>query len=133
MRTSALIAILGTLFVTGCTTTGVNTGTARVVLDGKTLKVDSFGSLNPECGSLGTTTVLVTEEPKHGKVSVQQGMDYPRFSKENIRAHCNMKRAPATLVFYTPSPGYKGSDSFKVEAVFPNGNTRNGTYQLDVR
>ena len=131
MRLSALIAILGALFATGCTTTG--TGTARVVLDGKPLKVDSFGFLTPECGSIGETAVLVTVEPKHGKVSVQQGMDYPRFSKENIRAHCNMKRAPSTLVFYIPSPGYKGPDSFKVEAVFPDGTTRNGTYQLDVR
>ncbi len=133
MRTYSFIALLGTALVAGCNTTGSTTGTARVVLNGKPLKVDSFGALNPECGSLGSTSVQVIEQPRNGKINIQQGMDYPRFNKENIRAHCNMKRAPSTLVFYVPSPGYQGSDTFQVEAVFPDGTTRIARYHLDVR
>src|SRR3712207_1795848 len=100
MRISSLVAFLGTILIAGCNTTGSPTGLNRVVLNGKPLKVDSFGAVNPECGSLGSTSVQVIEQPRNGRVEIQNGMDYPRFNKDNIRAHCNMKRAPSSLVFY---------------------------------
>jgi hypothetical protein len=132
MRAYGSIALLSTVLLASCNTTG-SANPARVVLNGKPLKVDSFGSLNPECGSTGSTSVRVIEQPRSGRVDIRSGMDYPRFNKDNIRAHCNMKRAPSTLVFYVPTPGYKGPDTFQVEAVFPDGTTRTARYQLDVR
>lgn len=133
MRISAFIALASTMVMLGGTTTASAQGQLRVVLNGKTLKVDSFGYLEPDCTSIGSTSVRLVSPPEHGKVQIKAGRDFPRFGRDNIRAHCNTKRAPATLIFYTPSPGYTGPDSFQVEAVFPNGTTNTGTYRLDVR
>jgi hypothetical protein len=133
MRTLGFITLLGTLLVSGCNTTGSTSGSTKVVLNGKALKVDTYGSLNPECVSTGSTSIRVLEQPKHGQVDLKNAMDFSTYPKENIRVHCNAKRTPATQVFYTPSSGYKGPDTFQVEAVFPNGSTRIARYSLDVR
>jgi hypothetical protein len=133
MRPHALIAMVGTLIVSACNTTASAPGQARIVLNGQTLKVDSYGYLEPDCSSIGKTTVQVIRAPEHGSVEVKFAMDFPRFAKENIRAHCNTKRAPATQIFYTPSRGYTGPDSFQIEAIFPDGRTRTSTYRLDMR
>lgn len=133
MRTLNYIFLLGTLLVAGCNTTGSAPGNTKVVLNGKPLKVDTFGSLNPECVSTGSTSIRVLEQPKNGQVQIKEAIDFPTYPKENIRFHCNAKRAPATQVFYTPSSGYKGPDTFQVEAIFPNGSTRIARYSLDVR
>jgi hypothetical protein len=130
MQSYSLAALFGVLFVAGCNTTG---SPAKVIIDGRTLKVDSFMALNPDCSSLGPTAVRVIQPPRHSTVDMRPGQDFSRFAKENIRAHCNASRAPATLVYYTPSAGYKGSDAFEVEAVFANGSTRKATYQLEAR
>lgn len=133
MRISHAAALSMALLTAACTTTGTGSRPPRVVFSGTTLKVDNFGSVDPSCTSLGRTVVQVTEQPRHGKVTIREGLDYPTFHKDNIRAHCNAKRAPATQVFYTPAPGYTGPDAFRVEVVYPDGFTRSGSYRLEVR
>lgn len=132
MRPISLIT-LGMLALAGCNTTGANTSNTKVVLSGRPLKVDTYGSLNPECVSTGAVIIRVLEQPRHGQVETKKAMDFSTFPKANIRAHCNTKRTPATQVVYISSPGYIGSDTFQVEAIFPNGSTRTTRYSLDVR
>ncbi|MBL0406068.1 hypothetical protein JKG68_19080 [Microvirga aerilata] len=132
MRTFSFILLLGALAVAGCNTTG-STMSTKVVLNGRTLKVDTWGSLNPECVSTGSTSIRVLEQPRNGRIEIKEAMDFSTYPKDNIRAHCNAKRTPATQVLYTPSPGYKGPDTFQVEGIFPNGSTRITRYSLDVR
>jgi len=105
----------------------------KVVLSGSRLIVGSFSSLDPTCRSLGPFTVSLIDPPQDGHVQIGQGEDFPNFSMSNVRARCNTRKRPATLVFYTATPGYTGPDEFSIELVDPRGNVGRARYRLMVR
>jgi hypothetical protein len=95
--------------------------------------VNAAYSLNPDCTSTGIPVARVIVPPNHGTVEFKKGTDYPRFHPMNPRAACNGRKAPALQVFYVPTPGYVGPDTFTVETVFPDGNAHIARFPLDVR
>jgi hypothetical protein len=131
MRLYGYAALMSMLMLAACNTT--TSSTPKVVVGGKQLKVDIAYSVNPDCSSRGTSTVRLIEAPRHGKVDMREGTDFPYFSQGNIHAHCNASRVPATQILYTSSGGYTGPDSFTAEFIYPSGRARTHTYKVDVR
>jgi hypothetical protein len=105
----------------------------KVALSGSRLLVGSFSSLDPTCRSLGQFTISLIDPPHDGHVQVGQGEDFPNFSMFNVRARCNTRKRPATLIFYTATPGYTGPDEFSIELVDPRGNVGRARYRVTVR
>jgi hypothetical protein len=133
MRSYSLFALFGVLAVSGCNAPNAVSPPLKFTISGKPLKVDVYYSINPDCTSLGSTTIRLIEQPKHGTVEFRETTDFPYFREGNSRAHCNTRRVPVTQVIYIPAPGYTGPDSFQTDAVFPSGSARTAQYKVEVR
>lgn len=105
----------------------------KVASAGRTLKVASMSVIDQACQSVGPLTISLIEQPRSGRVEVEQGRDYPNFSALNTRSRCNARKAPATIVLYTPPLGYSGEDAFAIEFVGPYGNVGRARYHIEVR
>ena len=128
MRIVALPAFIS-LALCGCQTTG---GPHVIVPANATRQLDRFYSVAPDCSSLGRTSITVTEPPQHGKVSVIYRDQLPSFPATFKLSACNKTPVETTLVLYISDPGYLGDDSTSITATFPNGQTKNVTYPIDV-
>jgi uncharacterized protein DUF3857/transglutaminase superfamily protein len=97
------------------------------------LRLSFFYSLNPDCTSMGYTAVRVVEQPKHGKIKVEQGTGFASFPNSNVRSECNKRRSEGVIVTYEPEPGYTGTDSVDLDAIFPEGSLAKRRYAINVR
>jgi len=144
MRPHLSIALLGLL--SACTAApgapptaqgGSSGSTSTVVqrgaISGQKQQIAYFIQVTPSCDSLGYAVVRVVTPPAHGRLSTEQGQDYPAYNKDNIRFACDAKKVPATLLFYTSDPGYAGVDSATVEAVFADGGLMRRDYTISVK
>ena len=105
----------------------------RLVAAGRTLRVDAFTAMNPDCSSQGPTTVNLVSAPRGGQVTVGRDVDYPNYAALNVRAACDRRRVPQTTIEYRASPGFVGRDQFTVELQFPGGLARTVRYFVNVR
>jgi hypothetical protein len=78
-------------------------------------------------------TVRVVEQPKSGKVAVENGTGFSRFPANNVRSKCNSNRLEGTVLSYTPNPGYAGADSVLVDIIYPDGNASKRHYAIEVK
>jgi hypothetical protein len=102
-------------------------------ISGKPLKLNFSNSTNPDCTSVGETVVRLTQEPRHGKVTISKASDFPSFTKGNARRDCNKKRVAGTKTIYVSERGYLGPDSAAIEIIFPTGNTAPRSYTINVK
>ena len=106
---------------------------SRTVAAGHTVQLDFLYSTNPDCTSVGFATVHVTEQPKHGKVTVVNGSGFTNFPQNNPRSACNTTRSDGVIVAYEPEDGYTGQDSVNLEVIFASGSLSKRHYAVDVR
>ena len=106
---------------------------ARTVAAGHTVQLDFLYSINPDCTSVGFATVRVTEQPKHGKITVENGTGFTIFPQNNPRSECNKTRSDGVIVAYEPEDGYSGQDSINLEVIFASGSLSKRHYAVDVR
>ena len=90
-------------------------------------------AINEDCSSLGETVVRVTAAPAHGTATVKRGTANPHFPTTNPRSACNVRKVPATLVFYKPERGYAGPDSLTIDILYPDGKSRTDTVSITVK
>jgi hypothetical protein len=105
----------------------------RAVAAGGKLRLDFLYSINPDCTSIGFATVRVVEQPRHGRMTVDNGTGFTNFPASNPRAECNKRRSDGVVVVYEPEPGYFGGDSLDFYAIFPSGSLSKRHYAIDVR
>jgi transglutaminase-like putative cysteine protease len=105
----------------------------KVVATGQRLRVEFLYALEPDCSSMGVTSVRILEPPQHGKLTVENGQGFTGFAKDNQRHDCNMRKSDGTLVFYAPEPGFAGHDSITLDIIFPTGQSSRQHYAIDVR
>ena len=105
----------------------------RTGVSDQKLRLDFLYSLNPDCTSMGFATVRVIEPPKHGRIIVENGTGFPSFPQNNPRFECNKSRSDGVTVSYEPEPGFVGSDSFDVDAIFASGSSGKRHYAIDVK
>ena len=128
-----LLLVTIAIAVSGCQTVpGGNANIfsgGRVAIVGKPLKLERFYAINPDCSSLGSTTIRVISGPQHGTISQRDEADFPYFVNANPRSACNRRRVPTRQLWYTAStPGM--SESIVVEVIYVNGAARNFTFKL---
>jgi hypothetical protein len=105
----------------------------RTVAADQKLRLDFLYSINPDCTSIGFTTVRVLEQPKHGKIAIENDAGLTNFQASNPRAECNKRRSDGVAVIYEPEPGYTGTDSISLDAISPSGVLSKRHYAIDVR
>jgi hypothetical protein len=106
---------------------------AKAALSGQPQRIDYFYSVNPDCSSVGTTTIREVTPPKNGTITFTSGENYPDFKVGNIRYACNSKKVPVTNLVYQSNQGFTGTDTIKVEVLFPSGDYRTSEYMINVR
>jgi transglutaminase-like putative cysteine protease len=106
---------------------------AKVVAVGQRLRVEFLYAIEPDCSSIGVTSVRILEPPHHGKVTIENGQGFTGFAKDNQRYDCNMRKSDGTFVFYEPEAGFAGKDSMTLDIIFPTGHSSRQRYAIDVR
>jgi hypothetical protein len=105
----------------------------RVVAAEQKLRLEFWYSINPDCSSIGQSTVRITEPPEHGKLTIENGQGFTNFPKENQRYDCNTRKSDGVLIFYEPSSGYTGTDSTTLYIIMPTGFTTTRHYSIEVK
>jgi hypothetical protein len=106
---------------------------SRTVATGHKVQLDFLYAINPDCTSIGFATVRVIEQPKHGKITVDNGTGFTNFPQNNPRSTCNKTRSDGVVVAYEPEDGYIGQDSVNLEVIFASGTLSKRHYAVDVR
>jgi hypothetical protein len=81
--------------------------------------IDFFFALNKDCTSRGTIDVRLEDAPAHGTITIRNKIGTAHFAASTDYFHCNGQAARGVKVFYTPDPGYAGSDSTALLITFP--------------
>jgi len=89
------------------------------VVSGERQRIDFISVLNPDCSSAGYVTVRVITPPAHGELTIEKGIDYPSYPKDNQRYQCNLKKVPLVNAYYRSIPGYLGVDTVTIEWISP--------------
>jgi hypothetical protein len=105
----------------------------RVAAADQLLHVAFVPALNPDCSSIGFVTVRVIEQPKHGKVSVENGTGFSVYPQNDLRFECNKRKTDGINIFYSPDSRYFGADSITVDLITPDGGFGKRHYSIDVR
>jgi hypothetical protein len=106
---------------------------ARIVAMGQKLRLEFLYAIEPDCSSMGVTSVRIIEPPQHGRLTVENGQGFTGFARDNQRYGCNTRKSDGTLVFYEPESGFAGGDSMTLEVIFPTGQSSRRRYAITVR
>jgi hypothetical protein len=105
----------------------------RVVASGTNQRIGFYYALNPDCTTSGNVSVRVTKQPEHGSTEITTAINYPFYSKENIRSKCNDHKVRGMQLNYKPAEKYIGSDELELLVLFPAGFAWEVHYNVDVR
>lgn len=105
----------------------------RGAQSGRTQTISHYASINPDCSNKGYAAIKVVKAPEHGTVSIEQGVAYPNFAKDNVRWACNSQQVPVIVLSYTSEPGFVGSDTVSVEGVSAGGAFIQNHFVVNVR
>jgi hypothetical protein len=112
---------------------GQSVNVTKYAVSGRPLKLDFAASTNPDCSSVGRPTVRASRAPEHGRVTVTQSTDFPRFPPSNIRSQCNGRRVAGAAINYVSQRGFIGTDNVEVEIIFASGSLRHESFTINVR
>lgn len=104
-----------------------------VVRSGAPIVVYKITALNPDCSTLGPSTVNLLRAPEGGQASVAERRDYVAFIPANPRSACNRRKVPTTEILYQSAPGFSGYDNFSAEIIAPNGVAMKRNFMVEVR
>ncbi len=105
----------------------------RAAVSGQRMRLDFLYSINPDCTSNGFAAVRVNEQPKHGKLTIENGTGFTNFAASNPRVECNKQSSSGVVVTYEADAGYTGPDSFDFDTIYPTGNVSKRHYAVTVR
>jgi hypothetical protein len=106
---------------------------SRTVAADQKMRLAFLYDINPDCTSIGFATVRVVEQPKHGKITIENGTGFTAFPESNLRVECNKRRSDGVAVIYEPEPGYMGADSVNFDAIYASGSLSKRRYAIEVR
>lgn len=112
---------------------GARAQASRVALSGATIELSQIAMVNPDCSNAGRPVIRVTQQPEYGRLIISNASVFPYFRPINPRSDCNWRRVPGVIIKYVSQRGYTGSDSVRLEAFYPNGQMRNGAFNITVR
>ena len=105
----------------------------RVIAPGQEAVIRNYSSWNSStCAPNPPPQVMLRSQPQHGTVTIRPGMSTIRLIREGKTKACLGVTIPGTVVAYTPSPGFRGTDEFDYSITSTNG-VYHDTAVLDVR
>ncbi|GGH17034.1 hypothetical protein GCM10007036_18190 [Alsobacter metallidurans] len=125
--------LLVTIALAGCNTAGADRTSIVSVPQDVPRKLDRYSSVNPDCTPIPGIVGRIVVPPKNGRASFRDGVDYTTFPASNVRHVCNMKRIRSLQLWYTPNPGFTGTDALVAEALYPSGSSTRRAYGISVR
>jgi hypothetical protein len=131
------ILLVLTLFVAAPsaaqTVTPIEDTIHRVISAGREAVVWDYASWNSStCAPNPPPQVVLHSQPQHGTVTIRPGMSTIRLVREGKSKACLGVTIPGTVVAYTPSPTFRGTDGFDYTITSVNG-VYHDTVVLDVR
>jgi hypothetical protein len=103
------------------------------VLPGQTVKISTFGAVNPDCTPAGEGVYRLTQRPAQGRVDARREMVFPTFRDSNVRARCNVQRTPGTLVTYRANANAAGQDAFSYDVYSTSGALLHHDVSVNIR
>ena len=88
----------------------------RFALAGKKSNFGGFYSLKPDCSLVDWVQVWITKSPENGEAKLVDGTTTPNYTAPNPRVKCNDKAIKASTLEYTPTKGYAGPDSMRLNS-----------------
>jgi hypothetical protein len=79
---------------------------------GRDIRIGVFASLRADCTAGALPSIRLLDQPKHGKVNVQQG----KIRATNHK-NCLAAEVPAFVIFYRSNPNFEGQDHVSFEVV----------------
>jgi hypothetical protein len=104
----------------------------RAAQSGQVTMMRRYGNWHRDCQSqLGVVRPL--SKPAHGKLSTRQVSGLIKSNRFNPTDSCIGRTIEMVQIDYRPDPGYRGADTFSIEASW--GANRRGvdTFSIDVR
>jgi tetratricopeptide (TPR) repeat protein/transglutaminase-like putative cysteine protease len=106
---------------------------ARAVPADQKRRIDFLYWLEPDCSSSELPVVRIIEQPKNGKLLIENGAGFTNFPQSNPRFECNKRKSDGVLVVYQPNATYIGPDWITVEVINPSGHSFKRRYVIDVK
>jgi hypothetical protein len=102
-------------------------------LSGQVQQIAYHYALNPDCSSEGPVSIETLVPPKNGIITFTPSEDYPSYRTDNIRSACDKQKIPVTAINYQSNPGFVGTDTTRVEILYPKGDYHVIDYTINVR
>ncbi len=105
----------------------------RVIAAGPEAAIKTYSSWSSStCAANPPPQIVLRSRPQHGTVVIRPGSSTIRQVREGKSDACLGVTIPGTVVAYTPSPGFRGTDGFDYIITSTNG-VYHDTVVLDVR
>jgi hypothetical protein len=105
---------------------------APVVLSEQKTQVFRAFNLNPDCTAADVLVARVTKQGK-GQVEFEENLGFSTYPKDSQKYGCNTRQTPGLSIFYTSPTGFKGTDSFEIELVGGQGQSRKASFRVRVK
>jgi len=105
---------------------------APVVLSEQKTQVWRVFNLNPDCTAADVIVPKVTK-PAKGQVEFEENLGFTAYPKDSQKYRCNTQQTPGLSIFYTSPTGFKGADSFEIEIVGGQGQSRKASFRVRVK
>jgi hypothetical protein len=92
-----------------------------------------YDSISPDCKPSGRVGLKLISAPAHGTIEFRDGLDFPNFPTSDVRSRCDIAKMPSRQVWYTPAPGFIGTDTLELDIVWPTGSERIDQFVLSVK
>jgi hypothetical protein len=103
-----------------------------VVLSEQRTQVWRTFNLNPDCSAADAIVAKVTKQGK-GQVEFDENLGFSSYAKDSQKYGCNTRQTDGLSIFYTSPTGFKGTDSFEIELVGGQGQSRKASFRVRVK
>jgi hypothetical protein len=104
---------------------------SRSVDSGQELRVFTYARWSPTCQQRNPPRIEIRTQPEHGRVELRTGPATVSHIREG-EADCTGKTFDGLGVWYRPTPGYHGTDTFSWDVIDVRG-TSHDTAVVEVR
>jgi hypothetical protein len=103
----------------------------KTMATGGNLLLAHYASVARDCSSRGPVVVRVLDGPASGEIRVAEGPGYSHFTGDYQR--CGDYKVFGADVTYAPQKNFVGSDSVKLDVIYPSGLERIETFTIAVK
>ncbi|NLS17891.1 hypothetical protein HGP16_15110 [Rhizobium sp. P40RR-XXII] len=142
MKTVSLISLglflSATMAFSGCVSAPIGGAKqsqfSRQIAPGKKTKITSASLVKQDRTFAGFPYTGVVKAPAHGKIEVEHGPVAAKFPKDSNAYLCSGKAVQGNIVYYTPNPGFSGTDQFtmRLTGLNTDGTVQDGTFIVHV-